>query len=636
MELEAKLSALSRSHAMIEFDMDGAVLFANDRFLSTFGYVLDEVVGRHHSMFVEVEDQKSAEYAQFWESLRRGEFMSGQYKRLGKGSREVWVQATYNPILDLAGQPFKVMKYASDITEAKLKNADSAAQIAAIGRSQAVIEFDLEGHVLWANDIFLKLFGQDLDAIVGRHHRLFVDPAEVRTPAYELFWSELRTGKLQSGEYRRRTAGGAEVWLQASYTPIKDLNGRPIKIVKFATDITEAVRRKHTEAELERARLLAEAAAAAKGDFLATMSHELRTPLTSILGFSRLLGRNGELCSADRKHVDLICRAGETLLQVVNDILDFSKLEAGAMTLSPEPFSTRALIGEVSALLDPQASAKGLSIQCDMDEDIALLADSTRLRQVLLNIVGNAIKFTERGDIHIRMRTPAIDAGRHRLDIDVTDSGIGIPPEEIGRLFQRFTQVDATTARRFGGTGLGLAISKQLVEGMGGRIEAESDGAHGSTFRLSIPLESADEAVASPVEPEQASLSDRRLRILFADDHPANRLLVNAMLDSFDIELDLVENGLEAVQAAEKTRYDVILMDVNMPVMDGPTAAAAIRAKGDSTPIIALSANILPEQVETYVWAGMQGHVAKPIEISALIGEIAKHCQSSAPMIQAA
>jgi methyl-accepting chemotaxis protein len=238
-EYEGKVNAIGRAQAVIEFDLDGKILDANPNFLNTMGYTLAEVQGQHHRMFVEEQEARGAAYRNFWQSLSRGEFESGEYKRLAKGGREVWLQATYNPIFDLDGRPFKVVKYAVDVTEAKIKSAEYVGKVTAIGRSQAVIEFDLDGHILDANENFLNVVGYKLDEVRGQHHRMFMEPDAGRSPEYLRFWDRLSRGEYQSGEYKRIGKGGKEVWLLASYNPIYDLEGRPFKVVKYATDVTE-------------------------------------------------------------------------------------------------------------------------------------------------------------------------------------------------------------------------------------------------------------------------------------------------------------------------------------------------------------------------------------------------------------
>lgn len=247
-ETNALLSALDKSQAVIHFNPDGTITTANKNFLTTLGYNLSEVAGKHHSMFVEPGYEKSEEYKQFWDALREGKYQAAEYKRIGKGGKEVWIQASYNPILDSRGQVVKIVKYATDITTQILQKADLNGQIDAIGKSQAVIHFNLDGTIQWANENFLSTLGYTLAEIEGKHHRLFVDPEYAEGSDYKKFWDVLRQGKFQAAEYKRVGKGGKEIWIQASYNPIFDPNGKPFKIVKYATDITAQIH-KRTESQ---------------------------------------------------------------------------------------------------------------------------------------------------------------------------------------------------------------------------------------------------------------------------------------------------------------------------------------------------------------------------------------------------
>jgi methyl-accepting chemotaxis protein len=241
MEDAGKMAAIGRSQAVIEFDLDGTIITANDIFLKVLGYSLAEIQGKHHSMFVAPAERDSNAYREFWASLNRGEFQSAEYKRFGKGGKEVWILASYNPILDDTGKPFRVVKFASDVSAQKLKTADFAGQIDAIGKSQAVIEFSMDGMVLGANENFLKTLGYSLAEIKGKHHSMFVPPEDRQSDAYRAFWASLNRGEFQAAEYGRIGKGGRKVWIQASYNPIRDLNGQPYKVVKYATDVTKQV-----------------------------------------------------------------------------------------------------------------------------------------------------------------------------------------------------------------------------------------------------------------------------------------------------------------------------------------------------------------------------------------------------------
>ncbi|HHA2760206.1 MULTISPECIES: methyl-accepting chemotaxis protein [Stenotrophomonas] len=249
-ELEAQVAALHRVQAVIEFALDGTILQANDNFLQAMGYRLEEIQGKHHSLFVDAEQARSAEYRDFWARLGRGEYDAGQYRRFGKGQREIWIQASYNPVLDRQGRPYKVVKFATDITAQKLQAADSAGQLAAIAKSQAVIEFSMDGRILSANENFLTVTGYSLDEVRGQHHSLFVEPDHRSSDEYRRFWEKLGRGEYDAGQYRRLGKGGREVWIQASYNPILDLNGKPFKVVKYATDITAQV---HENQAMQRA-----------------------------------------------------------------------------------------------------------------------------------------------------------------------------------------------------------------------------------------------------------------------------------------------------------------------------------------------------------------------------------------------
>ena len=248
MEDAGMIAAIGRAQAAIAFNLDGTIITANENFLKTLGYSLGEIQGKHHSMFVEPSTRDSAAYRDFWASLSRGQYQSAEYKRIGKGGKEVWILASYNPILDEKGKPFKVVKFATDVTEQKLRTADLAGQIAAIGKSQAVIEFNMDGSIITANENFLNAVGYSLGEIKGKQHSMFVDAADRDSAAYREFWANLNAGKYQAGEFKRIGKGGREVWIQASYNPILDLNGKPFKVVKYAADTTaQVIARKRAE-----------------------------------------------------------------------------------------------------------------------------------------------------------------------------------------------------------------------------------------------------------------------------------------------------------------------------------------------------------------------------------------------------
>ena len=399
-------------------------------------------------------------------------------------------------------------------------------------------------------------------------------------------------------------------------------------------DVTE---RQARSDELRRAKDLAELAQAraehegrAKADFLAAMSHEIRTPLNAIIGFTDVILTRSDLAPDLRRQVELIESSGAALLTIVDDVLDVSKMEAGRVELAAEPFSPAALIDNALSSLRAQAEGKGLVLRAEVAPDIAphLLGDPDRLRQVLLNLVGNAIKFTREGSVTVRATTRAArSASAYALQIDVVDTGIGIPSDKRDRLFQRFSQIDGSVRREFGGTGLGLAISQSLITLMGGRIGVESVAGHGSTFSFTVDLPAATlSAPSAPTVREDVAEPQRPLaHLLLAEDLAINQELARLVLERAGYTVDIVADGAQAVQAVQARAYDLVLMDVQMPVMDGIAAAQAIRAlhhPARTVPIVAMSANVLPDQVRRFLAAGMNGHVGKPFRLDELVTAI--------------
>ena len=368
----------------------------------------------------------------------------------------------------------------------------------------------------------------------------------------------------------------------------------------------------------------AQAANQAKPDFVATISHEIRTPLNSILGFAALVADDPALSAENRRRLDLVNRAGRSLADIVGDLLDFAKVEAGRLDLTLSPTSPAALLRDAVAIIAPEAAAKGLYLRTmfegDVDASVAL--DETRLRQVLLNLLANALKFTSVGGVTARLTAgPAPGA----LRFEVVDTGIGIAPEVQAKLFQRFSQADSSISRSYGGTGLGLAISKALVSAMDGEIGVDSQLGHGARFWITLTAQPAT-APAAVAGPAPDTTAERAARVLLVDDHPMNRELGMALLTLAGCEVTTAEDGAQALEAVRTDDFDLVLMDVHMPGMDGLTAARAIRALPGPVadiPIIALSADVLPEQIARCRAAGMDGHVAKPIRREELFAAVA-------------
>jgi signal transduction histidine kinase/AmiR/NasT family two-component response regulator len=385
------------------------------------------------------------------------------------------------------------------------------------------------------------------------------------------------------------------------------------------------------QAAARAAQVRAQAASQAKSDFLATISHEIRTPLNSILGFASLVADDPTLSPENRRRLDLVNRAGRSLAEIVGDLLDFAKVEAGRLDLTLAPTSPSALLRDAVAIIAPEAAAKGLYLRTvfEGEVDAPLDLDETRLRQVLLNLLANALKFTSEGGVVARLTAgPAPGA----LRFEIADTGIGIAPEVQARLFQRFSQGDSSISRSYGGTGLGLAISKALVSAMKGEIGVDSQLGHGARFWIALTAQPA--AAPAPVaRPAPDATADRAARVLLVDDHPMNRELGMALLTLAGCEVTTADDGAQAVEAVKAGGFDLVLMDVHMPGMDGLTAARAIRALPGpvaGVPIVALSADVLPEQIARCRAAGMDGHVAKPIRREDLYAAVAQALEASA------
>ena len=382
--------------------------------------------------------------------------------------------------------------------------------------------------------------------------------------------------------------------------------------------------------EMIKLQVEAEAANHTKSQFLATMSHEIRTPLNGVIGMVQVMQRDN-LPQLQRERLEVIGRSGETLLAILNDVLDLSKIEAGKLELEQLDFELELLALGVHAVFKPVADSKGLDFALEVDAQAqgTYRGDPVRLRQILFNLISNAVKFTSAGSVKVRI---SAEAGRVR--IAVTDTGIGLSPDHIDRLFDKFVQADSSTTRRFGGTGLGLSICRELCRAMGGEIAAQSEAGSGSCFTVDLPLARVEGGCVAPLPDEtpMSMLEGKPVRILAAEDNEVNQLVLKTVLRQVDLDPVIVGNGAEAVAAWEQGDWDVILMDVQMPVMDGVAATRHIRRREaetgrQPTPIIAITANAMAHQEESYLAAGMDGFVAKPIEITHLFAAISAAMQ---------
>ena len=348
-DLAGQVAAISRSQAVIEFELDGTIITANENFLGAVGYRLDEIAGKHHRMFCEASLASSPAYGEFWAKLNRGEYVAGEFKRVGKGGREIWIQASYNPILNESGKTFKVVKYATDITASKLKNAEYEGQLAAIGKAQAVIEFNLDGSIITANENFQNALGYRLEEIQGKHHGMFVDPAYRTSQEYRQFWTDLNAGKFRAGEFKRFGKGGKEIWIQATYNPIFDLNNKPFKVVKYASDVTAQVAQRDELKSLLSKVATNSTAMSSAADELTSVSAQMSTNAQETSAQAGVVSAASEQVS---KNVQTVASAAEqmsaSIKEIAKNAADAAKVATGAVRVAEQTNSTITKLGESS------------------------------------------------------------------------------------------------------------------------------------------------------------------------------------------------------------------------------------------------------------------------------------------------
>jgi PAS domain S-box-containing protein len=523
--------------------------------------------------------------------------------------------------------------------ETQVEESQARYHLIAENATDAFCRFAPDSTILWISPAVRTILGFAPEDLLGRRSVDLMHPddvADIQT-AYRALVAAGPASEPPAWCYRLRHRDGRWIWLEGRPRASFDADGRVIQLQDVVRDISD---RRAVEASLEAAQIAAEAAAAAKSEFLATMSHELRTPLTSIIGYAGLLQARGALGESEALFVRRINDASRLLLTVVNDVLAFSKLEAGRTELELRAFNLRDLVSDTLALVEGQATAKGLALATAVQADAprTLQGDPGRLRQVLLNLLSNAVKFTAEGSVSLDVVMQSTPEGSARLTFSVTDTGPGVPVDRMDRLFQRFSQADGSMSRRYGGTGLGLAICKGLIELMDGQIGVHSREGRGSRFWFTVDL-----PVATPARVARSAAAPaaapRPSRILVADDSGANRELSRLMLTALGHHVTLVEDGAAAVAAvaAPGAAYDLVLMDVQMPVLDGRLATRRIRAldgEGGRLPIIALTADVLSEQIELCRAAGMDDHLAKPIVPAALASVLAHWLRPDADGLQ--
>ena len=487
----------------------------------------------------------------------------------------------------------------------------------------------------WMSPRFKELFGYRDDEIPNTSEwwqaHIFPEDRDVALDNFARHLADPNHPYDQIVRYRHRDGG--TVWVRCRGLAIRNGRGEPIRLLGCHTDVTALKRAeedlRRQAAELRDARDAAERASRAKSTFLANVSHEIRTPLSAVIGTAELLGESG-LTPAQRGHLDAIRESAEALLDVINDILDFSKIEAGKLVSEQHPFLLRGRLDNLVKSLAPRLRGKAVEMTSDVAADVpdALVGDARLLRQVLANLLSNAIKFTERGAIALRVRRQEPAAGAVTLRFEVADTGIGIPPDKQQVIFEEFVQADASTTRRYGGTGLGLAIASRLAGALGGGIGLESEPGAGSTFHFTARFARGAAEAAEAPRHRGPAVEPRPLRVLLAEDSAANRRVAAGLLEKAKHAVRAAADGAEAVEAFAAERFDVVLMDLQMPRMDGYDAARAIRRREQETgtprtPLVALTARASSGDEELCRSAGFDGYLTKPYRPRELFDAIA-------------
>jgi PAS domain S-box-containing protein len=490
---------------------------------------------------------------------------------------------------------------------------------------------DAEGRNIYISPLFLELVGMTFEQVKEFGWTGKMPPEDVEPTMRR--WTEcVRTGRDWEGEMRFPSPDGRWHTILSRGKPVRDAQGQIKAWVGINLDITD---RKRAEESLREAKAAAEAASEAKGRFLANISHELRTPMNAILGMVDLaLQKTSEATARD--FLSTARESADLLLALLNDLLDSAKIESGKLELESAPFSLRRVLDQTTQVLAVRASERGIAFSCRIPPEVpnALVGDHVRLRQVLLNLAGNGIKFTERGEVTVSVRVESQEAGEACLEFAVRDTGVGILQSDLDRIFHPFAQADASTTRRFGGTGLGLSISQSLVGMMGGRIWAESEPGQGSTFYFTVRLPLATELPSrSETFIEISSVPASSLRILLVEDNPANQKLAAYILQDRGHTVEIAGDGRQALSMVEQNQYDMILMDVQMPGIDGLEATKAIRNRKDGgprVPIIAMTAHAMKGDEERCLAAGMNGYLSKPIDGHEMIALVERLVAESA------
>lgn len=628
------LNALDQAAIVAITDAKGKIIFANDKFSNISGFSIEELIGKDHRILNSGHHSKEF-FKNMWQTIVSGHPWHGEVCNKDKNGRLYWVDTTIVPTLTMDGEVIQYVAIRYEITQKKMaelelleaKNKAEAShkkiEAAEIIGKFGNWELTLRDRSFSYSKGFSRIldFPEDAQITFEEFISLLLD--EDREMLEQAMEETIMTQQPFSFDYRVKLKNGEIKWLRGEGQPINDDRGMPIKLVGTVQDVNDKMK---NEIELTAATLRADAATRAKSDFLANMSHEIRTPMNGVIGMCNLLLSNVK-DSVQKEQLQIISNCGNTLLDLINDILDFSKIEAGKIELENEPFNIHDVTHEIIQLMNSRASEKGVALLYRNDPTVSswFLGDTTRFRQILTNLISNAVKFTENGSVIVSSKASKKDDGLYEIEFSVKDSGIGISAEVQSKLFSSFSQADASTTRKFGGSGLGLAICKGLCEKMGGRIWLESEPGCGSTFSFTMLLaETGEQEARQPnVVTIDSEMAQRHpLNILIAEDNRVNQLVAVGFLQKLGYRPDVAANGIEVLNLLKNKSYDIIFMDNHMPEMDGLATTRKIYEDYPESvrpDIVALTASVMKEDIDRCMGAGMKDYITKPVQINELI-----------------
>ncbi len=574
---------------------------------------LDEIKGRCIYDFVDAGQRD--EFIEMNRRVFAGAAVSLEFMAWTLKGNRLWMEANSVPLFDGDGHVIENLSITRNITRRKeIEEALRKLSTAVEQGPASIIITDKRGAIEYVNPEFERVTGYSQQEVVGRNPRI-LKSGRIAPEIYADLWKTIARGDIWRGELHNRKKDGSLYWELASICPIKNDAGEVTHFIAIKENISLL---KLREDELRAAKEMADAASRSKSEFLANLSHEIRTPMNAIIGMGHLLQNTGPT-EEQQGYLSAIQSSSRHLLSIINDILDFSKIEAGKLEMQSTEFHLNDVLKDISNLIAPLVEESALGFQISAPEVSHLLVgDPLRLGQVLINLINNALKFTDQGEVRVSVGVLEQECDWIRLRFAIRDTGMGIEPEQQPRLFQPFTQVDNTPSRWHNGTGLGLAISRQLVERMGGKIWLESEPGKGSTFFFTARfglVAAGERALPEPAVSSPLSRS-KRPRVLLVEDDRLNQIVAQRLLESYGVQVVLAANGREAVEAVKRHPFDLVLMDLQMPELDGYQATAEIRRdeRFQALPIIAMTAHTLVGERERCLAAGMNDHFPKPFE----------------------